>query len=236
MNTLQRLQGTFRGVVSGALGAVLLASAAPSALAGSEYWIFDGTTHAQVNWYDGTFTDDPNEYFSFGTPAHADSAVMFADGHARSAEGSVSADTFVVGTAGNHSVLASGRGANSLYGLEPGWYKVSFGYDVGPHQQGLIIDSSEVGYETPGPDFTIDASGGGTYTALVHLDSWISFYATAQSSSVQGTGTTYAKLFDISVTAASPAPEPETLWLSAAGIAVLAARVLGKERRGQRRS
>ena len=236
MYTLQRLQGTFRGVVFCALGTAMLATAAPSAVAGSEYWIFDGTTHAQVNWYDGTFTDDPNEYFSFGTPAHADSAVMFADGHAKSAEGSVSADTFVVGTAGHHAVLASGRGANSLYGLEPGWYKVSFGYDVGPHQQGLITDISEVGYETPGPDFTIDASGGGTYTALVHLDSWISFYASAQSNSVQGTGTTYAKLFDISVTAASPAPEPETLWLSAAGLSILAMRVLRTGRGSQKRS
>lgn len=198
--------------------ALVAASGTSSAAAPAPFWIQDGTANAKVFWVtDGSVSEDNQTYSSPLT--QSDAVVIMADAHASSYDDAAWADMFAVGTVGSHAAWASARANTTLYGLTPGDYRVSFVYMVGPSANGLTSTNAEVGYEHSGGKLAITGRAGDSYSSVLHLDQWISFYAIAAGNSPIGTAQANAGIFSISVT---PVPEPDIAWLFGAGGAFVA--------------
>lgn len=193
-------------------------SGSAAAAAPAPSWIQDGTTSAKVIWSsDGSVTEDNQTYSS--PQSKADAVVAMADSHASSFDDAAWANMIAVGTIGSHAAWASARANTTLYGLTSGDYSVSFMYMVGPSAIGLTNMNAEVGYETPTGRYRITGQSGDSFSTVLRLDQWISFYAIAAGNSPIGTAETNAGIFSISVT---PVPEPDAAWLFGAGGTLIA--------------
>ena len=206
-------------LVAGACALVLAGFSQLAHSASVPYWLYDGTSYARVMWDDGTTTEDPKTYFSYTTPAGALAAVMLAFGDAQSRDGEVFAESISNGLAGKSFAMGNARANNTLYGFDPGNYRISFSYDVGPQRTGLAASNSEIGFETASLKYNQNTEGSGSFSSIAYLETWISFYALSETSAVDGSASTKARLFAISVT---PVPEPEAAWLYGAGLVVVA--------------
>jgi hypothetical protein len=122
----------------------LLAPLGHAAVPDSQYWIYDGTSYAQVVWQNGSSTQDPQSYFSLVPPASSLSAVTFADATANSMAAGVAAQSMAVGSRGSHAAQADARANNTLYGFTSGTYLVSFSYELGPQYTGSATASPEI--------------------------------------------------------------------------------------------
>jgi hypothetical protein len=203
----------------GACSSIFLGLIQDANSASSPYWLYDGTSYAKVVWKDGSSTEDPKTYFSYSPPSGALAAVMMAFGDAQSRDGEVFAESISNGQAGERFTMGSARANNTLYGFDPGNYRISFSYEVGPQSTGLAAANSEIGFETSSFNYSQNTEGSGSFSSIAYLETWISFYAFSGTSAVDGSASTKARLFAISVT---PVPEPETPWLYGSGLAILA--------------